>query len=166
MTLLKEYVCDRCGAPKGEHALGEACNQNCGGHVIEIERPPETAAEALELSMLWATGKRSHTNMIGTTVGGSGERLKVIVEADAAEARKWAAVAEAMAAIEAALTPREVMQALRKPENGEAQHERLERAAATVLAAHGWRLGRDGLWRTDRFGGAYRTDSALLRDRA
>lgn len=27
-------VCDRCGAPKGLHAVGEPCNQNCGGKVI------------------------------------------------------------------------------------------------------------------------------------
>lgn len=29
-----EYVCNRCRAPKGEHALGEACNNNCGGQVV------------------------------------------------------------------------------------------------------------------------------------
>lgn len=27
--------CSRCSAPKGRHALGESCNQNCGGRVVE-----------------------------------------------------------------------------------------------------------------------------------
>lgn len=29
------YICSRCRAPKGRSALGESCNQNCGGRVIE-----------------------------------------------------------------------------------------------------------------------------------
>lgn len=29
-----EAICDRCGAPKGLKAVGESCNNNCGGKVI------------------------------------------------------------------------------------------------------------------------------------
>lgn len=28
------YRCNKCYAPKGKHALGEACNNNCGGTVV------------------------------------------------------------------------------------------------------------------------------------
>lgn len=31
---MAEAICDTCGAPKGTHALGEQCNNNCGGRVI------------------------------------------------------------------------------------------------------------------------------------
>lgn len=37
--VLPEAHCDRCGAPKGLHAVGEACNQNCGGRVVESPPP-------------------------------------------------------------------------------------------------------------------------------
>lgn len=30
-----EAICDKCKAPKGLHAVGESCNNNCGGKVIE-----------------------------------------------------------------------------------------------------------------------------------
>ena len=32
-------VCNRCGAGKGLQAVGESCNQNCGGRVIPRPRP-------------------------------------------------------------------------------------------------------------------------------
>lgn len=31
------------------------------------------------------------------------------------------------------------------------------------LTEDGWRQGRDGLWRNDRFGGSYKTENALKR---
>lgn len=35
-------VCNRCGAPKGLQALGESCNQNCGGRVVRrVEATPD-----------------------------------------------------------------------------------------------------------------------------
>lgn len=35
----QEAVCNRCGADKGKHAIGENCNTNCGGRVIPAETP-------------------------------------------------------------------------------------------------------------------------------
>jgi hypothetical protein len=29
-----EAICNRCHAPKGEQAIGESCNNNCGGRVV------------------------------------------------------------------------------------------------------------------------------------
>lgn len=29
------YECSKCRAPKGEHALGQSCNNNCGGRVVQ-----------------------------------------------------------------------------------------------------------------------------------
>jgi hypothetical protein len=32
-----EATCNRCGAPKGLQAVGESCNNNCGGKVVANE---------------------------------------------------------------------------------------------------------------------------------
>lgn len=65
-----EYICDRCGAPKGAHALGEGCNQNCGGHVIK--RDPNIMAMGLEtnpfVSSVWVDAVNRKLNELSRAV--------------------------------------------------------------------------------------------------
>lgn len=53
----------------------------------------------------------------------------------------------------------------RSAENPEDELHRIREALGplAVLIDDGWRVGRDYLWRNDRFGGSFKTDNALRR---
>lgn len=46
-----EAICNRCRAPKGLHAVGQSCNNNCGGRVIAnpATRPTDDTREVERL---------------------------------------------------------------------------------------------------------------------
>lgn len=63
-----------------------------------------TADEAFALAEEWASGARSHTNMMQAVEDHPSRRqqtLLAVVQADAAEAQKWAALGVALAQKEA-----------------------------------------------------------------
>ena len=43
-----EAVCSVCDAPKGGHAVGELCNNNCGGRVVLAPAPTDTTCPRCE----------------------------------------------------------------------------------------------------------------------
>lgn len=43
-----EAVCNRCGAPKGLQAVGEACNNNCGGRVVANAHTPHPEQQVMD----------------------------------------------------------------------------------------------------------------------
>lgn len=65
-----------------------------------IDPAPTNYAEATNLMMLWATGERSHNNIMLQTESDANPRpqtIAAIVQADAAEVVKWGAVAQTFA---------------------------------------------------------------------
>lgn len=67
-----------------------------------IEGRPVTVHEARRHMLMWATGERSHTNMMqfhgGTTPEERAAQIAATAFADAAETQKWASVFTALRA--------------------------------------------------------------------
>lgn len=42
------YECSKCKAGKGEQALGESCNTNCGGKVVAIDETKTVTQEWID----------------------------------------------------------------------------------------------------------------------